>query len=118
MKSIKNITLLAMLMVLGACSISKEDQAFLDLVKNKSVYRDATKTELQGKFSSDGQTFTEISADGELDIPFEELSGTTASYIIGKLDSGYKFTTTDGVTGKFSITLFGVPSTRVDMWLK
>ena len=58
MRSIKNIILFGLLVVLGACSALKDKQAFFDLVKDKSVY--TTNNELIGTFSSDGKIFTEI----------------------------------------------------------
>ncbi len=38
--------------------------------------------------------------------------------MIDKINTGYKFTTTDGVSGEMSVLVFGIPSPRVGMWLK
>ena len=117
MKSIKNITLLAMLMVLGACSLSENEEAFFNAVKDKKVHLTDGDT-LIGRFSSDGQTYTEISSSGELNIEFTEVfSPTKASYIIEKMKTGYTFET-DGKTGTVFVTLLGSEGPKEDITLK
>ena len=118
MKSIKNITLLAMLMVLGACSLSENEEAFFNTVKGKKVHLTDRGETLIGEFSSDGQTYTEISDSGKLNIEFTEVfSPTKASYIIEKMKTGYTFET-DGKTGTVFVTLLGSEGPKEDITLK
>ena len=120
MKSIKNITLLAMFVVLGACSTvpetaSKEELAFFDLIKGKSVYL-TTDNILVGHFSNDGKTYIETGDKGG-DAPFVKLSGNKAEYsILGIL--GYTFTTTAGETGELTIISLGVDFIKQDVLFK
>ena len=117
MKSIKNITLLAMLMVLGACSVSADERAFFNNVKGKNVYL-VENNQLIGTFSFNGDTFTEKSPSGEIDIFFTELlSVNKAVYSIPKIDTGYTFEI-DGTTGTAFTTIYGVPSIKAPIWLQ
>ena len=59
-----------MLMVLGACSLSENEEAFFKSVQGKSVYLTNGDT-LMGRFSSDGQIFTLIDLDSKDEAPFE-----------------------------------------------
>lgn len=117
MKFIKNIALLGILVVLGACSVSPEEQAFFNRVKGKTVYGVPT-NQLLGSFSSDGKIFMERIEPPYLDFPFEELiNNDTASYFttLQGIKAGYKFITTDGETGLITQTIDGVNSFRASI---
>ena len=118
MKSIKNITLLAMLMVLGACStVSKEEQAFFNNVKGKTVLLKMDNSKI-GEFSSDGQAFIiESEEDGTANVPFKKLSdNNTAEYSL--LQTGYIFTTTDGSSGSMVMILLSLPIPKKEVLFK
>ena len=120
MKSIKNITLLAMLMVLGACSTvqetsSKEELAFFDLIKGKSVFLKIDNSKF-GEFSSNGKKFIVETDKGDANVPFVNLSGNTAEYSLYL--AAYTFTTTDGISGHVITKLLDMSVLRQNITLK
>ncbi len=114
MKSIKNLAMLGMLVILGACSLSKEDKAFFELVKSKKVIL-VSDNSIVGTFSADGQTFVEAGSAEE--YSFDGLNGNTASYLesVKGFEIGYKITTTDGKTGTMNIVLLGQSSSTINI---
>ena len=115
MKSIKNLAMLGMLVILGACSLSEEDKAFFELVKGKKVILVSDNSTV-GTFSTDGQTFIEeITVKDE--FSFDGLVGSTASYLesVKGVEIGYKITTTDGKTGTMNIVLLGQSSSTINI---
>ena len=57
MKNSSKLLALGLVLFLGACSLSAEDTAFLDRVKGKTAYEEATHDTKVGVFSSDGKEY-------------------------------------------------------------
>ena len=106
-------------MVLGACStVSKEEQAFFDLVKGKSVYSTLTANDnFIGTFSSDGKTFL-TDGDGTSAIPFSKVfSPTKAKYFIEIAKTGYTFEI-DETTGTVVMVVVSLPTPEIPIKLQ
>ena len=105
MKNSSQLLALGLVLFLGACSTTEE--SFLDKVKGKTVYGDASFTDAGPSFSADGKTFQEhykfvSSSDGNTAIyEFINVIGPDEFKMVTTV------TTTDGKTGTMTITMNG-----------
>ena len=98
---------LSLVFFLGACSTTKDK--FLEKVANKTVYNDASLTDILGVFTGDGKKIEKKGADGTLlaKYTFEEvIDDSTGRYelIQDKSKYSYFIKTSDGVTGTIGLS--------------
>ena len=117
MRNSSKLLALGLVLFLGACSLSAEDEAFLGKVKGKTAYSsettqdDSTKI---GAFNADGKEFTPLSP-----RPAVTFDGTTdantAKYAVTVSGTEYVYTitTADGKTGSVK-----AGSSEFEAWLK
>ncbi len=117
MRNSSKLLALGLVLFLGACSLSAEDTAFLDKVKGKTAFDDATTqddTTKIGSFSKDGKEFTPVSPGQK--VTFDEATdANTAKYAVtvSGTEFVYTITTADGKTGSVK-----AGSREIDAWLK
>ncbi len=116
MKNSSKLLALGLVLFLGACSLSAEDEGFLGKVKGKTAYSNATTqddTSKIGVFSADGKEFDP--AIGET-VKFDGTTdANTAKYAVtvSGTELVYTITTADGKTGSVK-----AGSRELKAWLK
>ena len=97
MKNSLQLLALGLVLFLGACSTTEGN--FLDKIKGKTAYENATtqdNTTKYGTFTADGKTFT--FSDGSGVLPFVKATDeNTGEYALGT--DTLTITTSDGTTG-------------------
>ena len=117
MRNSSKLLALGLVLFLGACSLSAEDEGFLGKVKGKTAYGNATTqddTTKIGTFNSDGKEFTPVSPGQK--VTFDGTTdANTAKYAVTVSGTEYVYTitTADGKTGSVK-----AGSSEFEAWLK
>ena len=96
MRNSSKLLALGLVLFLGACSLSAEDTAFLDRVKGKTAYVEATYDTKIGVFNSNGKEFA-VEGAPEAAVFSKTTDANTAEYTLH--GSPLTIMTTDGKTG-------------------